>query len=465
MAACRRNAVYVHGLVRIRWYEPPSTSALLGLVAIGLVVLAFSFRASARPVEAVAFSDVTAYERYGSLVVDGALPYRDFDLEYPPGALAMFVVPATAVAARGAVGGASWSPPNQQARRYYRAYTSLVWVLLSAILVLTASTLRAMHRPALVFVMALGVVACSPLLLGQVLIERFDVLPAALVAAALATSVRGHHRPAGALLGLGIAVKFFPAVLLPIVAITALRQRGRREAVWVVAIALGTTLAVFAPFAVASFSEMWNALHVQFRGGLQIETLASSAFVLASHAVDALGLRPFELSSEGAGGGLVRFDLAGPGVAQVKTATTVLVVAGVCWLWIAFLRSAGDTREEMLRFAAAAVAALLVLGTILSPQYIIWLLPVVPLVGGRRGTAALFAFALAAYLTNLWIPEHYFDYQADLEAGPTSLLLARNLALVGVLVTLVAPARLGMRAAYRKRRDDSGDSRTRSGRT
>ena len=65
-----------------------------------------------------------------------------------------------------------------------------------------------------------------------------------------------------------------------------------------------------------------------------------------------------------------------------------------------------------------------------------------PLVRGRRGTAAVVAFAVAAYLTNWWIPEHYFDYQADLEAGPAWRLLARNLALLGVLVVLVLPGRI-----------------------
>ena len=433
--------MYVATLVRARWDEPLGSGAFFGLVTIALVVLVVSFRASLRPVEAVAGSDVTGYQRYGSLVLEGSFPYRDFDVEYPPGALAMFVVPATAVVARGEVDGASWSPPNEQARRYYRGFTTVVLVLLGVILVLTALTLRAMKRPAAVVVLSLGAVACSPLLLGQVLIERFDVLPAALVAAALATSVRGHYRPAGALLGLGAAAKFYPALIVPILAIAALRVRGRREAVWVIAMAVLGTVAVFLPFALASASHTWDSLQIQFRGGLQIETFPSSALVLASRAIDALGLHPFELVTRGAGGGLIRFDLSGPGVAFVEAATTVLLLAALCWAWISFWRSRLDVREEMLRFAAAATAALLVFGTILSPQYLAWLLPVVPLVGGRRGVAAIVAFAVAAYLTNIWIPEQYFDYQADLEVGPTSLLLARNLALLGVLVFLMLPAR------------------------
>jgi hypothetical protein len=65
----------------------------------------------------------------------------------------------------------------------------------------------------------------------------------------------------------------------------------------------------------------------------------------------------------------------------------------------------------------------------------------VPLIGGRRGVAAVALFTVAAYLTNLWFPDEYYLYQGDLEAGPASLLLARNLALLGMVVVLLVPAR------------------------
>jgi hypothetical protein len=160
-----------------------------------------------------------------------------------------------------------------------------------------------------------------------------------------------------------------------------------------------------------------------------------------------MDVRSFGLVAQGAGGGLIRFDLGGPGVAFVKATMNVLLVAVLCWLWVGLWRSRHDLGEELLRFAAATVAAVLALGTILSPQYVAWLLPVVPLVAGRRGAAAVVAFAVAAYLTNVWIPERYFDYQADLEVGPTSLLLARNLALFTVLLALLLPARRVGRSA------------------
>ena len=40
--------------------------------------------------------DTPVYQRYGDAVLDGEVPYRDFSLEYPPGALPVFILPSLA---------------------------------------------------------------------------------------------------------------------------------------------------------------------------------------------------------------------------------------------------------------------------------------------------------------------------------------------------------------------------------
>jgi hypothetical protein len=77
---------------------------------------------------------------------------------------------------------------------------------------------------------------------------------------------------------------------------------------------------------------------------------------------------------------------------------------------------------------------------VLSPQFLIWLLPLVPLVRGRRGLAASALLGLALLLTQVWFPIRYFDLVAFDEL-PSWVLLARNLVLVALVVVLTAPAR------------------------
>jgi hypothetical protein len=324
-------------------------------------------------------------------------------------------------------------PLNAAGRHYYRGFESLVLLLMAAIVVLTALTLRAMARPYGTVMLSLAVVALSPLLIGRVLPERFDVWPAALTGAALAAFVRERYRVGGTMLGLGVAAKIYPAVLLPVLVIVAVRRRGVREGVFVVACAVAALAAVLVPFSIASFSGTWRSLRIQFSGGLQIESLASSLLVLASHVAD----KASHLTTHGAGGGLIRTNLSGPGVGVTTIVLDVLLPAALCLIWIRLARSRRDVREDLLRYAAGTLATVLVLGTVLSPQYVVWLIPLVPLVGGGRGAAATLLFVMAAVLTNVWIPDHYFEYQEDLAAAPASLLLARNLTLLAIALVLL----------------------------
>jgi hypothetical protein len=429
------------------WAERPlRPRALVFVVAGALLVLVVGFQTTVRPVDVVAAdgSDVTIYESYGAKVRGGAAPYRDFWLEYPPGAALIFVVPSLVGRDGKPAGEASWAPPNTAARRYYRSFTTLVLLLLAAIVVLTAITLQTVRRSAREVLLSLAVVATSPLLLGRLVPERFDAWPAALTAAALTASVQGWYRLGGVMLGFGAATKIYPALLVPVLVIAVARQRGAREAMLVAAAAVVATAAVFLPAVIASPLGTWSSLKDQLQSGLQIESLAGSVLVMTGHAAQALtalGLPPpSELSPSPAGHGLNRIDLAGTGVRTTQAVMSVLLVAALCLLWTRLARSRRDAREDLLRYAAATVATALVLGTVLSPQYLIWLIPLVPLVGGRRGALAILCFVAAAILTRVWYPQGYSDYQDDLDAEWAALLLARNLALLATALVLALPA-------------------------
>lgn len=440
------------------WERPISPRGLVGLTVIALVALVVVFEMAVRPIESLVGSDVNEYATYGSKMFDGDVPYRDFRMEYPPGASLMFLLPATPLAG-GAAREIQWDPPNAAARRYYRSFTSLVLALLAAIVLFTALALSALRRPVWMVALALAVVVCSPLLIGRVLTERFDVLPAAATSAALAVAMRGGYRLGGVLIGLGAAVKIYPGLLLPVLAVTAFRQRGAREALIVASAAIAAATLVVVPFVVVSPGGTWDALRVQFRGGLQIETLASSVLVMTGHAAEMLAHigfpPPSHLTTQGAGHGLNRSDLVGAGVGVTKTVMNVALAVALLLLWVSAARSRHDPREDLLRYATASVATLMVLGTVLSPQYVVWLIPLVPLVGGRRGLVAMVLFVVAGALTNVWIPDQYFEFQDSLLAGQGTLLLARNLALLAIVIVLVLPADV-LQRSRRMRRPRTG---------
>jgi len=81
---------------------------------------------------------------------------------------------------------------------------------------------------------------------------------------------------------------------------------------------------------------------------------------------------------------------------------------------------------------------------VLSPQFLIWLIPLVPLIGGRRGLAASGLLAAALVLTQIWFPFRYWELALEFDTVASWLVLVRDLVLVALtvmLITRVRPAR------------------------
>src|SRR5207245_791515 len=100
-----------------------------------------------------------------------------------------------------------------------------------AMVVLVGLGLAALRAPPLETAAALGLTALSPLLLGNVLLSRFDLLPTALTAAVVAALLFRRDALAAVLLAVAIAVKLYPGVLVPLGVAWVWRHRGREPAV------------------------------------------------------------------------------------------------------------------------------------------------------------------------------------------------------------------------------------------
>ena len=364
--------------------------------------------------------DTVEYHRFGAAIMDGHVPYRDFGVEYPPGALPVFALPA--------LGKPSFS-------LYNREFQLLMALCGVGALAAMASVLRSLRASAERQAAALGFFALAPLVLGSVILYRYDLWPAALTVAGLAAVLARRERLGLAAIGLGIAAKAFPAVVLPPVLAYVWRTRGRGEALRCLGVAAATTAVVVIPFLAIAPHGVWESIVRQTTRPLQIESLGS-ALLLAAHHSGGLALTmDSSRGSQNLGGSLP------DAVGSISSALLVVVLLA---LWVAFARGPA-TGERLVRYSAASLVAFVALGKVLSPQFLIWLLPLVPLVRGRRGLAASALLGLSLLLTQVWFPIRYFDLVA-FEAFPSWVLLARDLVLVALLVVLSAPARVPTRS-------------------
>jgi uncharacterized membrane protein len=335
-----------------------------------------------------ALVDWPTYHDYGSAIWDdGRVPYRDFAVEYPPGALPVFVAPAP----------------------FADYATAFAW-LMAACGVALVGVLAFVRREAAFYA------ALAPVLVGSLILSRYDLWPALLLVAALAALLAERHTVGWALLGAAVAAKLWPVVVVPLAVVWSIR-RGRA---WSIAAGAVVAAVAFVPFAVVAPHGLWASLHGQASRPLQVESLGAAFLTTFG--------RPLVVTSHGSQ------NLVGHG--SVGAALSALAAASLVASWLGFALGPASP-ERLLRFTAAAVCAFVAFDKVLSPQYLLWLIPLVPLVRGARGAAATVVLTAACVLTQVWFPQRYFEYVDTFHLA--GVVLARDLLLVTLLVVLLTP--------------------------
>jgi hypothetical protein len=180
------------------------------------------------------------------------------------------------------------------------------------------------------------------------------------------------------------------------------------------------------PFVALAPHGVWDSFWNQASRPLQIESLGA-AVLLVGHQLFGLGLTMD--SSHGSQ------NLAGSAPDALAAMLSALQAVALVAVWILFARGPA-TRDRLLLASAAALVAFVALGKVLSPQFLIWLIPVVPLVRGRRGLTASLLLAAALVITQLWFPYRYWDLALNFGAVESWLVLVRDLLLVVLFAVL-----------------------------
>jgi Glycosyltransferase family 87 len=355
-------------------------------------------------------NDLFVYRVFTESVLDGGLPYRDVFLEYPP-------LAAPAIGLPGLLG------TGEEVFRW--AFAGWTFLLAAAVVVLcgaiAARTGGDVRR-------ALLAAALMPLLCGALVRTHFDLAPVALLLGALLLLVTGRPRSGMALLGLAAMTKGFPLVAAP-VALAWLAGRVDRRTLMHSAAALLAALALPAAAAVAvSPDGAWDAVTYHLERPVQMESLSASGLLL----LDELGAGEAESVKSHRSDGLEHPAggvLAATGLAAMLGMLALLALA-------AGRRSArpGATSDDrgLVLASLTAVAAFAALGKVVSPQYMLWLVPLGALAFAWRLHALAAGIAAAAVLTQIEFPARYFDL-VDRDPFPVAVIALRNLVLLAVL--------------------------------
>jgi uncharacterized membrane protein len=341
------------------------------------------------------YSDVHVYSSYATKMADGEVPYRDFFDEYPPLAQPVFLLARVA-----------------GATHYALAFKALMALFGLGALACAVVTLRALRAATPRSVAAVAVIALSPLLVGPIFLNAYDLWPAFLLSAALMLLVLDRPLLAFAILGAACAAKVYPVAVL-LLALLYLDQRLRRSALLSFA---GVVVLAHLPFALLGPGGLRESYWLQAKRGLELNSLGG-AFLLA--------FGDPKLGNEPPGS----LNVLGGAADAIAVVSSVLVLGAIVAACVAFARSRRGPNELVLA-AAAAVAGFVAFNKVFSAQYVDWLVPLAPLAGIGASAATVVVLALTRAV---------FSHRTGIQAGTDAvwLLLVRDSCVLVLTVLLL----------------------------
>jgi hypothetical protein len=366
--------------------------------------------------------DVRGYGAKVERMFQGEMPYRDVAIEYPPGSVPFTILPGLAVGTG----------------EHYRLAFALTMLVVDAVGLYACWRLaRVADRgsPRIPLAYALGALA-----IGPIMFMRFDLVPAVCVLLAAAFAAERKPAAAAAALGYGAAAKLFPGVLAPLLVLALVPTLG-----WVRAlartvpaflVAFGLT---FVPALAVSFDGTVSSVFLYHMDrGVQIESLWAGGLALAHTWFDLPAHTAYQF---GAYDIFTTWSTTAKTLSTLATPAALLAAAGLVWWRARLLATDGGGSFSAQDWAVAfaiGVLAFMLPTRVLSPQYLIWLLPVLAVVvADRRARWAPWLLAAAGVVTQLIFPFRYSQLR-NLEALDVGVLTARNALLVATAAVLVA---------------------------
>jgi uncharacterized membrane protein len=261
-----------------------------------------------------------------------------------------------------------------------------------------------------------AVVAGSPLLIFQIF-TNFDALATAAAVGALLAWSRRKPLVAGALIGVGVALKLYPLLLLLPLLILGLRTGRMRDVGRTAVAALVTWLVVNLPIMVL-FPRGWSEFfRLNTRRGDDMDSLYN---VVKSFT----GWRGFDP------------DLGfwqPPSV--LNSVSAVLFIS--CCAAITYIGLTAKRRPRLTQLVFLVVAAFLLTNKVWSPQYSLWLVPLAALALPHRRILLTWMTVDAL----VWIPRMLFLYGDQNKGLPeeffTTTVLLRDIAVMGLCALVI----------------------------
>jgi uncharacterized membrane protein len=387
-------------------------------LVIFLLINVIIFTAAFNTIYPIKYSAVGLFFNDAQKIMEGALPYRDFTFEYPPLAALFFLLPRFI---------------TDQYLTYSLLYHGEVLIFILAGLWVTFNIACRLGKSPWKL---LSVYTLAVLAIGPIIGEQFDIYPAVFTLLALYYFWIGKTKTSWVFLALGTMVKLYPVFIAPVFLFCYFRNRQNTR-IWQGILSFGITcLIVASPFLILSPLSLANLANYHATRGLQLESLYS-AWLLA---LNKLGL--ISVSLDFKAGSVNVLSSASPFLAGISSYLMITALLIVYWFIFRQIKPGKSQFSRLGSYVFLIILTLLIFSKILSPQYLIWLLPLMPLLFVSWRYQIWIVFLLTGFLTYCIFPLGYLNLM-NLDIGMILLLLVRDMLLVLMAVlTLVSLLRM-----------------------
>jgi len=319
----------------------------IGWFVTRIWVLLSGFSILLYPKSEYLFSDVRLYDWWAGNIADGFFPINDPMWQYPP--LAALVFLAGYLIAPNAVG----------------------FVFLALLADLAIMTLLLIRGRDLANYLPAGIWLATPLVMGPILLGRFDVFPT--LAAVFALLYASSAKKFGSALAIGALLKVWPILLL----LATPKEMLTRVLLW-----FALTFGIGSLLLGIWWDESFSFISGQRSRGLQIESIAALPYQLWNAG-------PATVDSAFQFGAI---EVVAPGTTLISLVATLVGIAllGRLSYWRLFNKISGVQPADI---ALLALLLAIVTSRVLSPQYLVWIF----------GVLAVCAFNPPPYFRRIFI--------------------------------------------------------------
>jgi hypothetical protein len=392
-------------LLRIRW-------------RVAYILLILSVLSLWGDVSEPSQGDVLLYQNISDDALGGKLPYRDRVLEYPPYSMLVFLLPRL------------FSNYGSYPTAFIIMVLFLDWLLKIALIIIGFNFTKGIKS-----FLPFCLYSSAVLGINFFYLQRYDIWPTLASILALWSFSRQRYFLSGLLLAFGIGIKLYPIIFVPPLFIIAFRLGGSRR--FFLGVLSGMTPLVCLSF----FLPWWRFAEFQGARGLQVESLYASALWLAKllgyNHIDWVWVKAwFEVK-----GSMVTALL--PWIRLFFSIIVISSVAFVCYIALKMPirgRLGADTNElikppTLARLFLVPLLSFVAFNQVLSPQYMIWILPLAAVLAIEKDLFVALLLVVATWLTPFFFPT--LEYITGLNLRETIILLFRNIILVTVWFLLI----------------------------